>query len=77
MSLTRLSNLISSTEGRFLYVDPNEFNASDLITNRGNSPTRPFKTIQRALLEVARFSYVAGPDRGNDKYDQYLSLIHI
>ena len=75
MSLTRLSNLISSTEGRFLYVDPNEFNASDLITNRGNSPTRPFKTIQRALLEVARFSYVAGPDRGNDKYDQYTVLL--
>lgn len=75
MSLTRLSNLISSTEGRFLYVDPNEFNASDLISNRGNSPTRPFKTIQRALLEVARFSYVAGPDRGNDKYDQYSILL--
>ena len=75
MSLTRLSNLISSTEGRFLYVDPNEFNASDLITNRGNSPTRPFKTLQRALLEVARFSYVAGPDRGNDKYDQYTVLL--
>ncbi len=75
MSLTRLSNLISSTEGRFLYVDPNEFNASDLITNRGNSPTRPFKTIQRALLEVARFSYVAGPARGNDKYDQFTVLL--
>ena len=75
MSLTRLSNLISSTEGRFLYVDPNEFNASDLITNRGNSPTRPFKTIQRALLEVARFSYIAGPERGNDKYDQFTILL--
>lgn len=75
MSLTRLTNLISSTEGRFLYVDPNEFNASDLISNRGNSPTRPFKTIQRALLEVARFSYVAGPDKGNDKYDQFTVLL--
>ena len=75
MSLTRLTNLISSTEGRFLYVDPSEFNASDLISNRGNSPTRPFKTIQRALLEVARFSYVAGPDKGNDKYDQYSILL--
>ena len=75
MSLTRLTNLISSTEGRFLYVDPSEFNSSDLISNRGNSPTRPFKTIQRALLEVARFSYVAGPDKGNDKYDQYSILL--
>ncbi|NDB57870.1 hypothetical protein EB001_05440, partial [bacterium] len=52
-----------------IYVNPDDFNASDLISNSGNSPTRPFKTIQRALLEVARFSYVAG--QNNDKYDQF------
>ncbi len=52
-----------------LYVNPDDFNASDLISNNGNSPTRPFKTIQRALLEIARFSYVAG--QNNDKYDQF------
>ena len=52
-----------------LYVNPDDFNASDLISNNGNSPTRPFKTIQRALLEVARFSYVAG--QNNDLYDQF------
>ena len=52
-----------------LYVNPDDFNASDLISNNGNSPTRPFKTIQRALLEVARFSYIQG--QNNDKYDQF------
>ena len=52
-----------------LYVNPDDFNASDLVSNNGNSPTRPFKTIQRALLEVARFSYIQG--QNNDKYDQF------
>ena len=69
MALTRLTNLIASRTGRMLYVNPDDFNASDLISNNGNSPTRPFKTIQRALLEIARFSYVAG--QNNDKYDQF------
>lgn len=69
MALTRLTNLIASRNGRMIYVNPDDFNASDLISNNGNSPTRPFKTIQRALLEVARFSYVAG--QNNDKYDQF------
>jgi hypothetical protein len=69
MALTRLTNLIASRNGRMIYVNPDDFNASDLISNNGNSPTRPFKTIQRALLEVARFSYVSG--QNNDKYDQF------
>jgi hypothetical protein len=69
MAITRLTNLISTRNGRMLYVNPDDFNATDAISNNGNSPTRPFKTIQRALLEVARFSYVAGS--GNDKYDQF------
>ena len=69
MALTRLTNLIATRNGRMLYVNPDDFNASDLISNNGNSPTRPFKTVQRALLEVARFSYVTG--QNNDKYDQF------
>jgi hypothetical protein len=69
MALTRLTNLIASRNGRMIYVNPDDFNASDLISNTGNSPTRPFKTLQRAILEVARFSYVAG--QNNDKYDQF------
>lgn len=69
MALTRLTNLIANRTGRMLYVNPDDFNATDAISNNGNSPTRPFKTIQRALLEVARFSYVTG--QNNDKYDQF------
>jgi len=69
MALTRLTNLIATRNGRMLYVNPDDFNATDLISNNGNSPTRPFKTLQRALLEVARFSYVQG--QNNDKYDQF------
>ena len=61
--------MIASRTGRMLYVNPDDFNASDLISNNGNSPTRPFKSIQRALLEVARFSYIQG--QNNDKYDQF------
>ena len=54
MPLTRLDNLISSKTGRYLYVSPDDFNASDELDNRGNSPNRPFVTIQRAFIEVAR-----------------------
>ena len=60
MPLNKLENFIKSTEGRILYVNPNDINASDDITNQGNSLTQPFKTIQRALIESARFSYLRG-----------------
>jgi len=73
MALTRLTNLIASRNGRMIYVNPDDFNATDLISNTGNSPSRPFKTLQRALLEVARFSYVAGLN--NDKYDQFTIML--
>jgi microcystin-dependent protein len=74
MSLTRLENLISSKTGRYLYVSPDDFNASDAIDNRGNSPTRPFLTIQRAFLEVSRnsFVYTATPNNEiNNRFDQF------
>ena len=38
MALTRLDNLISSKTGKYLYVSPDDFNASDELNNRGNSP---------------------------------------
>ena len=69
MPLTRLDNLLSSKTGKFIYVSPDDFNASDSLDNRGNSPLRPFVSIQRAFLEVARFSYVPGVD--NDRFDQF------
>ena len=62
MPLNKLENFIKNTEGRILYVNPNDLDATDGIENEGNSLTKPFKTIQRALLESARFSYIEGND---------------
>ena len=62
MPLNKLENFIKNTEGRILYVNPNDLDATDSIDNSGNSLTKPFKTIQRALIESARFSYLKGDD---------------
>jgi len=62
MPLNKLENFIKNTEGRILYVNPNDLDATDGIENQGNSLTKPFKTIQRALIESARFSYLRGAD---------------
>jgi hypothetical protein len=60
MPLNKLSNFIKNTEGRILYVNPSDLDSTDSITNEGNSLAQPFKTVQRALLEAARFSYLRG-----------------
>jgi len=60
MPLNKLENFIKNYEGRILYVNSNDLDATDSITNQGNSLTKPFKTIQRALIESARFSFVVG-----------------
>jgi len=73
MPLTRLDNLISSKTGKYLYVSPDDFNATDSLSNRGNSPVTPFKSIQRAFLEVARYSYL--PGFGNDRFDQFSIML--
>ena len=73
MALTRLDNLISSKTGKYLYVSPDDFNASDELNNRGNSPIRPFKSLQRAFIEISRFSYVPGLD--NDRFDQFTVMV--
>jgi len=73
MPLTRLDNLYSSKTGKYLYVSPDDFNASDELNNRGNSPLRPFKTIQRAFIEVSRYSYL--PGRNNDRFDQFSIML--
>ena len=74
MALTRLDNLYSSKTGKYLYVSPDDFNASDNLDNRGNSPLRPFKTIQRAFIEVARYSYVPGAGKV-DRFDQFSIML--
>ena len=62
MPLNKLENFIKNTEGRILYVNPNDLDSTDAIENQGNSLTKPFKTVQRALIESARFSYLTGND---------------
>ena len=62
MPLNKLDNFIKNIEGRILYVNPSDLDSSDAIDNQGNSLARPFKTIQRALIESARFSYIVGND---------------
>ena len=74
MPLNKLENFIKNTEGRILYVNPNDLDSTDAITNQGNSLTQPFKTIQRALLESARFSYLRGSD--NDIVEKTTILVY-
>jgi hypothetical protein len=74
MPLSRLDNFLKNAEGNILYVNPSDFDATDSIENRGNSLTRPFRTIQRALLESARFSYQSG--RNNDLIDRTTILVY-
>ena len=74
MPLNKLENFIKNTEGRILYVNPNDLDSTDAIENQGNSLTKPFKTIQRALLEAARFSWVKGND--NDIVEKTTILLY-
>ena len=74
MGLSRLDNFLKSVRGTILYVDPSSLDSTDSIENQGNSLTRPFKTIQRALVESARFSYQIGLD--NDRFDKTTILVY-
>ena len=73
MPLSRLENFLKNVQGNVIYVNPEELDATDDISNTGNSRTRPFKTIQRALIESARFSYQLGKD--NDRFDKTTILV--
>ena len=73
MPLNKLENFLKNTEGRVLYVNPNDLDSTDGIENQGNSLTKPFKTIQRALIEAARFSYLRGND--NDLVERTTILL--
>jgi len=74
MPLSRLENFLKNAEGNILYVNPSDFDATDSFENQGNSLTRPFKTIQRALIEAARFSYQKGSN--NDRIDRTTILVY-
>ena len=73
MPLNKLDNFIKNTEGRILYVSPADLDSTDSIDNQGNSLARPFKTIQRAIIESARFSYVKG--NSNDLIEKTTILL--
>lgn len=73
MPLNKLENFIKNVEGRILYVSPNDLDATDSIENTGNSLTSPFKTVQRALLEAARFSFLKG--QNNDIVEKTTILL--
>jgi hypothetical protein len=73
MALSRLQNLGSNPKGFQLYVDPGNFDATDSIENRGNSSLRPFYSLQRAILEAARYSYVSGSN--NDLNDRTTIIV--
>ena len=74
MGLSRLENFLKNVRGNILYVSPNDLDATDSIENKGNSLTRPFKTIQRALIEAARFSYQSGLN--NDRLANVNNALH-
>jgi hypothetical protein len=74
MGLSRLSNFLKNVKGNIIYVDPNSLDSTDSVENQGNSLTRPFKTIQRALLEAARFSYQRG--KKNDRFLKTTILLY-
>ncbi len=74
MGLSRLDNFLKNSRGNTLYVDPSSIDATDSIENQGNSLARPFKTIQRALIEAARFSYQRGFD--NDRFGRTTIIVY-
>ena len=73
MPLSRLDNFLKNVRGNIIYVNPNDLDATDSITNQGNSMGRPFVTIQRALIEASRFSYQSGLD--NDRFGKTTILL--
>ncbi len=75
MGLSRLENFLKNARGNILYVSPNDLDSTDSIENKGNSLTRPFKTIQRALIEASRFSYQRGLD--NDRFGKTTILLYL
>ncbi len=74
MGLSRLDNFLKNIKGEILYVDPSSLDSTDSIENQGNSLARPFKTIQRALIEASRFSYQRG--KNNDRFGKTTILLY-
>ena len=56
-----------------LYVNQSDLNATDVVDNDGGNVNRPFKTIERALVESAKRSYVAGS--ANDRFEAFTIMV--
>ena len=74
MGLSRLEQFLRSVRGTILYVDPNNLDSTDSIENNGASPLRPFKTLNRCLIEAARYSYQRG--QNNDRFNKTTILLY-
>ena len=74
MGLSRLDNFLKSIRGTVLYVDLNALDATDSVENTGSSLIRPFKSIQRALIEAARYSYQRGLN--NDRFSKTTIIVY-
>ena len=65
---------------RNIYVSANDTLATDSLTNNGRSMNRPFKTIERALLEAAVQSWQNGPgdeagEYGADLFEYFTIIV--
>ena len=67
------SSINVTNSQRVLYVSINDTLATDSITNTGRSLNKPFKTIERALLEAAVQSWRSGSgdEQGEDGADLF------
>ena len=65
---------------RNIYVSANDTLSTDSLTNNGRNLNKPFKTIQRALLEAAKQSWVNGPgdqagEYGADLFEYFTIVV--
>lgn len=74
MSLSRLENFLKAVRGTTIHVNADSLDATDSIDNDGSSLARPFRGIQRALIEAVRFSYRSGLD--NDRFGRTTIVVH-
>jgi len=74
MSLSRLENFLKAVRGSTIHVNADSLDATDSIENDGSSIARPFRGIQRALVEAVRFSYRSGLD--NDRFGRTTIIVH-
>ena len=66
--LKLLTDRITGGSTYQIYVDIDNPNASDAKDNRGNSNLKPYRTLERALIETARRSFAKG--NNNDIYNR-------